>query len=183
MHKLFYSVAIIALITAIVCSCGKDENSTWDDYAKWRNANDDWYSALAAKTDAGGNQYYTLLQPAWYPRSGVLIHYFNDRRLTEGNLSPYTTSQVTVKYKGQLYNGSIFDSTTATGSDMTRTFAVNGLINGWQIALTDMRVGDTCEIIIPYWQAYGSVGSNAISPYSNLRFNMRLVDIPDFQIP
>ncbi|MDE7411471.1 MAG: FKBP-type peptidyl-prolyl cis-trans isomerase [Paramuribaculum sp.] len=183
MLKLFYTGIIVSLLTVINTSCGKDDDTTWEDYAEWREANNEWYSAQAARTDDNGEQYYTLLQPAWYPKSGVLIHYFNDRKLTEGNLTPYTTSQVTVKYKGSLYDGTVFDSTTATGNDMTRTFGVSGLINGWQVALTDMRVGDTCEIIIPYWQGYGDNGSNAISPYSALKFNMRLVDIPDYEIP
>ncbi|MDE7125880.1 MAG: FKBP-type peptidyl-prolyl cis-trans isomerase [Muribaculaceae bacterium] len=44
-----------------------------------------------------------------------------------------------------------------------------------------MRVGDTAEVLIPYSMAYGMSGSGSIPPYSNLRFNVRLVDIVNYE--
>ncbi len=164
-------------------SCMKDTD--WELYETWRNENNEWYIACTKKTNPDGTPYYTALSPDWYPQSGVLIHYFNDRKLTEGNLSPLMTSTVDMIYIGHLYNDSIFDSSysnTQYGDSIFRTQACN-VIEGWQIALNDMRVGDTCEVIIPYPQAYGSSGSGSILPYSTLRFNMKLVRIPGYEIP
>lgn len=173
--------AIVSLLPLASC----ESTSEWDQYFEWRNDNYEWYLQCKNKTNPDGTPYYTMLSPDWYPESGVLIHYFNDRRLTAGNLSPMMTSTVDMVYIGTLYNDSIFDSSysnTQYGDSIFRTQA-NAVIDGWQIALNDMHVGDTCEVIIPYPQAYGDVGQGQILPYSTLRFNMKLVAIPAYEIP
>lgn len=177
-HLLLISVAALTLLAAT--SCGKDDNN-WDDYTAWRDANYQWYLEQSQLLDEDGNPFYTQLNPLTYPQSGVLIHYFNDRTLTAGNLRPYVTSTVKVKYIGRLYDGTIFDQTNESTSE-TRSFSVNGTITGWKIAIPDMHVGDTCQVVLPYPVGYGSDGSSSIPPYSTLQFNIRLVDIPDYEI-
>lgn len=186
MKKSIIALIIVATGLSIMSSCGG--NDTWDTYEDWRKTNNEWYSTQMSRKNPDGTNYYSIVQPDWYPHSGVLIHYFNDRELTKNNLQPLITSKVTVKYKGRLYNDTCFDSTTV-GSDSVRTFSLNGTIEGWQIALTQMHVGDSCEVIIPYGQGYGYIGSTSASgsytvpPYSVLRFNIGLKDIPAFEIP
>lgn len=182
MKKLFYLIALVISASAIATSCGSDDNS-WSEYSQWRNANNLWYLSMKDSVNANGTPFYTELNPAWLPNSGVLIHYFNDRSQTIGNLSPMVTSQVSVKYKGMLYNGVVFDSTTVNTSDSVRTFGLQSVVTGWRIALTDMRVGDTCEVILPYTMGYGTQGQSSISPYSSLKFGIKLVDIPNYKIP
>lgn len=180
MKHLLYIVASLAVISIILAACSS--NDTWTEYEEWRNTNNEWYLTQKDLT-AAGKPYYTELNPKWYPNSGVLIHYFNDRTATEGNLSPMLTSTVSVRYKGMLYNGVVFDSTATRGTDSVRTFSLSGVIDGWKIALSDMRVGDTCEVVIPYALAYGVNGSTGISPYSTLKFGIKLCDIPTYEIP
>ena len=48
--------------------------------------------------------------------------------------------------------------------------------------MMNMHVGDTVQILIPYQSAYGSSSSGSVLPYSALRFNVRLEDIPDYEI-
>lgn len=180
MKKLLYIVLMAAVALPAVVSCGSDNN--WEDYKDWREANNAWYLEQVARTNPNGTPYFNELSPAWLPGSGVLIHYFNERRATEGKLSPYLTSSVTVKYKGQLYNGTGFDSTAVSGADTVTTFPLSAVVKGWQIALMDMRVGDTAEVVIPFPMGYGETGSNAILPYSALRFGIKLVDIPSYEI-
>lgn len=182
MKKLFYIGISIVLGAITLSSCGGNGND-WSEYREWRNANIKWYLEQKDKKDANGNSYYTELNPEWSPNSGVLIHYFNDRSQTESNLSPLITSKVTVKYKGKLYDGTTFDSTAVEGTDTVSTFALTSLIPGWKVALQDMRVGDTCEIVIPYTMGYGTAGTTSISPYSSLKFGVKLVDIPNYEIP
>ncbi|MDE6248106.1 MAG: FKBP-type peptidyl-prolyl cis-trans isomerase, partial [Paramuribaculum sp.] len=81
---------------------------------------------------------------------------------------------------GHLCNDLAFDSSYLL-VDSVAHFQVNGVIEGWQIALNDMHVGDSAEVIIPFLQAYGSEGSGTIPPYSYLRFNMRLDDITNYE--
>ena len=59
---------------------------------------------------------------------------------------------------------------------------VSNNIQGWAIAQTYMRCGDTAEVIVPYGVGYGASGSSAIKPYSNLRFNIRLLDIYKYEL-
>ena len=41
-----------------------------------------------------------------------------------------------------------------------------------------MHVGDSCTVIIPYQQAYGSTKrSDVLIPYSSLMFDVKLVNI------
>ena len=47
----------------------------------------------------------------------MLAHWFNDRKLTQGNLKPYYTSTVDVKYIGRLYNDEPFDSSYTLMAD------------------------------------------------------------------
>ena len=185
--RLIKRIAAQAAITAMMVPAIASwvSETDWELYPTWRNANNEWYLAQREKKNPDGTPYYTVLSPAWYPESGVLIHYFNDRKLTEGNLSPMMTSTVDMIYIGHLYNDTVFDSSydnTTYGDSIFRT-QPNAVIEGWQIALNDMRVGDTCEVVIPYPQAYGTSGQGSIPPYSVLRFNMKLVGIPAYEIP
>ncbi len=172
---------LIVVASICVCSCGDNDN-TWQDYSDWRELNESWYAEQQAMKNPDGSTYYSLLQPSWYKGSGVLIHYFNDRTLTQGNLTPLANSKVKVKYKGELYDGAGFDS-SYTEVDSCRTFTLGSdLIMGWRIALNDMHVGDSADIIIPWMQAYGASGNSGISPYSNLKFSIKLVDIESYEV-
>ena len=182
MKKLLYFVCLAVAFSTALVSCGDDDNS-WSSYADWRNSNNQYYLQQKERKNPDGTPYYQELNPKWYNQAGVLIHYFNDRRLTAGNLKPLITSHVSVKYKGELYNGTVFDSTTTSTADSVRTFLLSGTIIGWQVALTDMHVGDSCEIILPYTVGYGTTGSLSTNPYSTLKFGIKLVDIPAYEIP
>lgn len=186
MKKIIPSIIALASLAVGFSSCGDDNQ--WDEYEGWRRTNNEWYNTQATRVNPDGSLYYTPVQPSWYPQSGVLIHYFNDRNLTKDNLQPLLTSHVTVKYHGRLYDNTCFDS-TSVGSDSVRTFQLSGTIVGWQIALTQMHVGDSAEVIIPYTQGYGYVGSSTstgvqtIPPYSALRFNIGLKAVPELLVP
>ncbi len=102
--------------------------------------------------------------------------------LTRNNLKPLITSTVDTKYLLRLYNGTRIDSSytssSATLSDSIYRSVVNQNVEGWMIAMTHMHVGDSCTVIIPYQQGYGSSKrSDDLLPYSNLVFDVKLVDI------
>lgn len=181
MKKLLYLPAIF--LTIIATACNMDGDNVWEDYRDWRETNEQWILDQASRTNDDGTPYYTKLVPTWDKDSYILIHYFNDRNETKDNLTPLFTSTVDVKYIGRLYNDEPFDSSyayTQWGDSILRTTQAN-LIEGWAIALSDMHVGDSCEILVPYQQAYGSSESGIIKPYSALKFNLKLVDIPYYE--
>lgn len=186
MRKFLYSLLAVCAAGVALVSCNADEQTTWDQYTTYRDNNQKWLEELQAKKDSTGQPYYKTIVPAWNPGAYVLIHYFNDRKLTEGNLSPMYTSTVDVRYKGYRYNGTMFDESTNNTSPAPGIFRtqLNQVVSGWTIALSDMRCKDTAEIIVPYQFAYGENGvfsADTILPYSNLRFNVRLVDIYKYE--
>ena len=168
----FYTVimAVVAITTLNSC-LGK---SVEDEYKDWRQANDAWFQQQASSGQ------YTLLTAPWDPSAKTLIRWHNDTMLTKGNLKPFITSTTDVKYCLRLYDGTPVDSSYSRTSpaDSIMRNAVNENVDGWMIALTRMHVGDSCTVIIPYQQGYGSTKrSTVLVPYSNLVFDIKLVDI------
>ena len=82
---------------------------------------------------------------------------------------------VTVHYKGSLINGKVFDSSYERG--YPEAFRLGDLIVGWQIALTQMHIGDHWIIYIPYQVGYGTRDNGPIPAYSTLIFEVELVAI------
>ncbi len=172
--------SILMIITTVACS---DDDDTWEAYTDWRVANETWIQEQANRKNANGTPYFEKVVPQWNPQAYVLIHYFNDTTLTNG-LSPLYTSTVDVKYAGYIYTGECFDSSYSNktyGDSIFRT-KCSSVIQGWAIALEQMQVGDSCEVVIPYQYAYNANEQGIIKPYSCLKFNMKLVDIPYYEI-
>lgn len=170
-------ISAILLIGTIACD--NENKNVWKEYKEWREINEAWILEQTARTNPDGTPYYSKVTPNWDPSQYILLHYFNDRSETAGNLTPLLTSTVDVKYIGRLYNDEVFDSSytlTKWGDSIYRTKCLN-VIPGWQIALEKMHVGDSVEIIIPYQSAYGAADNGVIKPYSALVFNVKLVDV------
>ena len=184
MKKLFFTASMAILVAAALSSCNHDDNDIkLSDYDDWRAENDQWLQQIQSRKNPDGSPYYRTLIPIWNPEAFVLIHYFNDRLETAGNLTPLYTSTVNVRYIGYDIKGEAFDSSTLVTTDGVAgvaQFACNQVIQGWSIAMEDMRVGDTAEVVVPYGVGYGTNYSSSIKPYSNLVFNIRLVDIANY---
>ena len=93
----------------------------------------------------------------------------------DGDRSPRANNVVTVHYKGCLINGRVFDNSWERG--YPEAFRLSDLIVGWQIALTQMHVGDHWMVYIPYEVGYGTRASGPIPAYSTLIFEVKLVAI------
>ncbi len=94
--------------------------------------------------------------------------------LTGTGTTPTATSTVEVKYKGSLINGTVFDQTAA---DKTFTYALSGLILGWQIGIPLMKEGGKATLFIPSRLGYGSQNLGTIPPNSVLIFEIELIDV------
>jgi FKBP-type peptidyl-prolyl cis-trans isomerase FklB len=100
------------------------------------------------------------------------------RVLSPGNARAPTAqadSEVTVHYRGRLLDGTEFDSSYARGQPAT--FAVGGVIRGWQEALVLMRPGARWELFVPPDLAYGDNSPPAIPPGSLLLFEVELLSV------
>lgn len=103
---------------------------------------------------------------------GVLYRVVNEGK---GSADVKVNSVVTVHYKGSLINGREFDNSWKRGCP--EAFRVNGLIEGFQIALLNMRVGDRWIVYIPYRLGYGKRASGPIPAFSTLVFEIELISI------
>jgi len=90
--------------------------------------------------------------------------------------APETTSVVKVHYHGTLRDGTVFDSTTATGTPAT--FPLDRVIQCWQEGLLRMKVGGKSRLVCPSKIAYGDRGFPPVIPAgAALEFEVELVDI------
>lgn len=183
MKKLPLIFLFIGLVVGFISCSEEDEN--WNEYKEWRNTNNAWLTEQGKRLNPDGTRFYDTIRPDYDKGQYVLAHWFNDRKLTQGNLKPYYTSTVDVKYIGRLYNDEPFDSSYTLmadyGDSIFRT-KVGRVIAGWTILLQEMHVGDSVEVLIPYQSAYGASGSGSIPPYSNLKFGVKLVNVPFWEI-
>lgn len=93
----------------------------------------------------------------------------------EGGKQPTDASQVEVRYRGTLVDGTEFDSS----KEGTATFGVTGVIKGWTEALKLMREGDKWRLFIPPELAYGESGQGDKIPANSLLiFEVELVKVP-----
>ena len=76
---------------------------------------------------------------------------------------PTATSKVTVKYKGTLLDGTVFDSTEKQGGEPI-SFGLNQVIRGWTEGLQLMPTGSKYIFYIPSELAYGDQGAGGVIP-------------------
>lgn len=83
---------------------------------------------------------------------------------------------VVAHYVGTHVDGKEFDSSVKRGEPAT--FAVSGVIKGWQEALQMMPEGSKWEIVVPAALGYGERGAGgAIGPNETLVFNVELLEV------
>lgn len=92
-----------------------------------------------------------------------------------GTVSPKPDSVVTVHYRGTLINGREFDNSYKRA--YPEAFRLNQVIDGWQLALLQMHVGDKWVIYIPSDLGYGNRPSGPIPAFSTLVFEVELLGI------
>lgn len=85
-----------------------------------------------------------------------------------GTTSPGPFDQVRVDYRGEFFDGVIFDQNT------NAVFGVNQVIAGWTEGLQLMNVGDRYLFVIPSRLAYGERGTGSIPGDTPLVFDVTL---------
>ena len=179
------SVILFPLV-GMVSSCS-EESTEEDEYANWQERNEEMTDVWASQALNG-----------WYKKikcytkdhasEGANSDYIYVEVLEEGNgtESPLFTDTIRVAYRGRLIpttsypEGAIFDQ-SYEGDFSWRTadvadFCCGNLVNGFSTALMHMHMGDRWRIHIPYQLGYGTSSTSSIKGYSNLIFDIALVD-------
>lgn len=91
------------------------------------------------------------------------------KKAEKGNL-------VSVHYKGQLLDGTVFDSSYKRKEPIEFKVGIGQVIPGWDEGILLLQVGDKARFVIPSDLAYGSRGAGGvIPPNTPLIFDVELV--------
>ena len=95
----------------------------------------------------------------------------NGKQATKG-------ATVSVHYKGQLLDGTVFDSSYKRKQPIDFAIGVGQVIPGWDEGIQLLKVGDKARLVIPSDLAYGSSGAGGvIPPNATLIFDVELMDV------
>lgn len=83
--------------------------------------------------------------------------------------------RVRVRYTGRLLDGTVFDGTPPAGKPAE--FAVSGLVSGMAAGMLTLRPGGKAVFYIPAHLGYGGVRAGSVPPFSNLVFEVELVEV------
>jgi FKBP-type peptidyl-prolyl cis-trans isomerase len=85
---------------------------------------------------------------------------------------------VSVHYKGQLTDGTVFDSSYKRNQPIDFALGVGQVIPGWDEGVQLLQVGDKARFVIPSDLAYGSRGAGGvIPPNATLIFDVELMNV------
>ena len=85
---------------------------------------------------------------------------------------------ITTHYRGQLEDGTTFDSSHERGKPFQCVIGTGRVIKGWDQGLMGMKVGGKRKLFVPSHLAYGErqIGEH-IKPNSNLLFEIELLEV------
>jgi FKBP-type peptidyl-prolyl cis-trans isomerase len=145
-----------------------------------------------ALTDIAGSTYYLKVSsnasketkyslkyeyaPAQITQSSSGVGYI---KLKDGTGEvPRPGDEVTVQYTGTLTNGSKFDSSRDRNQPFTFKLGDSNLIRGFNQGISEMKVGERRQLLIPAELGYGAQGSgDRIPPNSPLIFDVEVISI------
>jgi len=85
---------------------------------------------------------------------------------------------IKVHYKGQLLDGTVFDSSFKRNEPIEFTLGIGQVIKGWDEGLALLSEGDKARLVIPSDLAYGEAGAGGVIPANaNLIFDVELVAV------
>lgn len=162
---------IFALFTAVslvfLPSCLGDTETPGYDYSEWRYLNEMYVDSISQVSE-GGSLIYKKIVPEWDKGIFVLAKWINDPEENSNQLTPLSSSTITVNYTLTNVKGDTLDINSGY------TFQPYNMVTGFWTAVTKMHVNDTINIVIPYNAGYGESGYGKVPPYSTLLFGIRL---------
>jgi len=106
--------------------------------------------------------------------AGILI-----RTIKEGSGKPPKKGDICeVHYEGFLEDGRQFDSSRERNQSLQLRLGEGHVMEGWEVALLHMKVGQLAEVTIPHLYGYGEQGyPPKIPPRSTLVYQLEIIRI------
>jgi FKBP-type peptidyl-prolyl cis-trans isomerase len=111
-----------------------------------------------------------LMAEAERHESGV---YYIIEEEGEGSTFPTPNSQVLVRYKGYLIDGTVFDESE---EDDAVQFNLSNVVTGWRVGVPLIKKGGKIQLFIPSNLGYANRAQEGIPEYSVLIFEIELVN-------
>ena len=169
----------------LLVSCSEDESAA-EEFDNWQERNDAATAQWAANSSLRKIRVYTQDDSAPSSNSDYIYVEELSIGLEKSSESPISTDTVCVAYRGRLIpsatysQGYVFDQSYLGDLDPatmgTATFKVNGTRPGFATALQNMKKGERWLVYIPYALMYGSTSDTGFPAYSNMIFDIVLVD-------
>ena len=98
--------------------------------------------------------------------------------ITEGNGHyPHHGDIVAFHYIGYFLNGEKFDSSYDRSYPLVVELGKDNIIKGLEHTIMKMDKGAKSKVIIPFYMAYDDMENAPVPPFSNLVFELELLDI------
>lgn len=102
--------------------------------------------------------------------------------IREGNgASPQIGDKVAFHYTGYYFDGEVFDSSYDRAVPLIVQLGNDMIIKGMEETLLMMNKGAKAKILVPFYLAYNDMENAPVPPYSNLIFEIELLDFTKTQ--
>ena len=173
---------ILFPLVGMVSSCSDDDTGTVEEFADWQTRNDAATNSWAANSSYRKIKCFSKDQTT----AGKNADYIYVEVLEEGSgtVCPFYTDTVRVAYQGRLIpsasypEGKLFTYTYLGDFDWQTIGTSSGASwkPGFATAVQHMHIGDRWRVRIPYALMYGSESSTNFPSYSNMVFDIALID-------
>ena len=110
-----------------------------------------------------------------YTASGL---FFNKSVTTEG-AQPQEGQTARIKFSASYLDGTLLGDSEQLGDYYDVVVGEGKVLKGLEEAVAMMRVGEKARFVLPYTLAYGTNAFGSIPAYSNLVFDVELLDVLD----
>lgn len=104
--------------------------------------------------------------------------YYSKSKHTDGK-SPQVGQTARIKYVASLIDGTVLGSSDQLGDYYEVAYGKNKILKGLEEGVGLMKVGEKARFVIPYFLAYGEYPYQNIPAYSNLVFDVELLEVLD----
>ena len=154
--KQYSFISLLLIVIFVMASCSMETYAT-----KKNDANQEIFTYLIEnKIDASPNPSGLVYIPV---SDGV-------------GESPELGDKVAFHYTGFYLNGEVFDSSYGKPYPLIVELGNGMIINGIEESLMLMNKGAKAKVVIPFYLAYNDMENAPVPPYSNLIFELELID-------